>query len=161
MKKEVQKLLSLCQRYCQLIESSCSDDEWLSKVASLLPKLHLAMVELVGVIDEDDLEQEGDLEKRFELYMALKDALGENDPYWMAFDMPNDAQQMSGSLADDLTDIYCELRRGLDSLKKGSESHADRVLGRLHQGYRIHWGQHLLDAERHLYLLEAEGRLRT
>ena len=84
--------------------------------------------------------------------------LGERDAYWMEFDADYDKQCMSGSLADDLTDLYCELKHGLRVLEADPESN-DRAMEVWRRGYKAHWGQHLLDAERHLYGLVARGEL--
>jgi hypothetical protein len=73
----------------------------------------------------------------------------------MEYDVAGDGQSMSGSLADDLTDIYCELKSGLDML----DGQPQRAVEGWHLGFHLHWGQHLLDAERHLYDLNARNQL--
>ena len=60
-------------------------------------------------------------------------------------------------LADDLTDIYCELKHGLQRLERGNDTRL--TLGRWRSGFCKHWGQHVVDAERHLYALSARDRL--
>lgn len=160
MSPELRNMLTIARNYCHLIEH-CDGDQWLNRVAELLPQIHAAIAPLIlqlkleeGCAGIEDV----DLDRRFDLYVQLKSLLGDNDPYWMEYD-GQDAQQMSGSLADDLTDIYCELKQGLEALKHSKEAAALPVLNSWRQGYRMHWGQHLLDAERHLYLLYQEGRL--
>jgi hypothetical protein len=64
---------------------------------------------------------------------------------------------MSGSLADDLTDIYYELKDGLNRLDRSEDP--GRTLGSWRSGFCKHWGQHVVDAERHLYALVARDRL--
>jgi len=66
-----------------------------------------------------------------------------------------DGQSMSGSLADDLTDIYCELKHGLKLMRV----EPGKALDDWRSGYHLHWGQHLLDAERHLYELKSQNQL--
>ena len=87
----------------------------------------------------------------------LRDLLGERDSYWMEYDA-GDEQCRSGSLADDLTDIYCELKYGLTLLDLQPDDPRSAFEG-WRTGYRVHWGQHLLDAERHLYALQTSNRL--
>jgi hypothetical protein len=150
------ELAQVARSYCDLIEGSSTQDErWLTQVASLLPRLHAA----VEALDTDDAGHNhavvADLDARFELYTHLRALLGNRDSYWMEFDVAGDGQAMSGSLADDLTDIYCELKHGLMVM----EGEPSLALQGWQRGFRVHWGQHLLDAERHLYELRARGEL--
>lgn len=147
------EMVGLARAYCELIEGAERiDAEWLHKVAVLLPRLHGAVVALGSVVDEGGADDplDGDLDARFELFAELRQLLGSWDGYWMEFDVAQDGQSMSGSLADDLTDIYCELKHGLRLL----EQQPGQALEEWRSGYRVHWGQHLLDAERHLYTLK-------
>ena len=108
--------------------------------------------------DGDDASGESlmaDLDARFELYTHLRMLLGDKDSYWMAFDVAQDGQSMSGSLADDLTDIYCELKHGLRLVDREPSKAMDDWCS----GFRMHWGQHLMDAERHLYELKSQNQL--
>ncbi len=226
-------MLHLARRYCALIETSTSENpSWLKDVADLLPKLHIA----VDCLNGHDYKANGsfaaDLDARFELYIHLVEVLGDRDSYRLEFDRIDESDTMTGSLADDLTDIYCELKRGLAKvdarLEPGSEGgerptaraepdpeaesgtdcaarrvpapetirefrhplngqgrrggvrtapcgerHAppavsanagpDPVIASVHQAWResfaFHWGRHLIDATRHLSVLDAEGRL--
>ncbi len=149
-------LRGLAQSYCQLIEGACQNEpDWLAQVADLLPRLHAVLIALRS--DGSDLAGRPmpDLDARFELFGCLRDRLGERDHYWLEFDPIGDGEAMTGSLADDLTDIYYELRQGLslaESLPLGAGS------GWL-AGFEAHWGRHLSDAERHLANLAAQGRL--
>jgi len=88
-------------------------------------------------------------------YSHLVEILGDRDPYWLEFDRADDSQAMTGSLADDLTDIYCELKHGLRMV----DEDPGRSLNTWREGFTRHWGQHLTDAERHLAALATQGRL--
>lgn len=146
----------VARNYCELIEaSSLSQADWLPSVADLLPRLHAAIVALGESAANGEHTMMADLDARFELFTHLREALGELDGYWMEFDAADDRQCMSGSLADDLTDIYCELKYGLGLF----EGHPTVALDGWRSGFKVHWGQHLLDAERHLYELRAKGAL--
>ena len=100
---------------------------------------------------------EANLEMRFSLFSKLHQLLGDKDAYWMEYDLGHE-ECRSGSLADDLTDIYCELKQGLHMLEN-EDADPDTVLLNWREGYKIHWGKHLLDAERHLYELSSRGNL--
>jgi len=148
------------REYCSLIESidEMEQQEWFQQLAILLPRLHAA---IVGLGHPEAMERHvpaPDFEDRFELFSRLHVTLGERDAYWMEFDIAQDGQTMSGSLADDLTDIYFDLRDGLHTLERDPRD-SQRAVTDWQTGYEVHWGQHLLDAERHLYALQASHQL--
>ena len=156
MSLQAHELTRLAKHYCELIEESSGGSyAWLEQLANLLPRLHAAVASLDGEITDRHHGLSADLDARFELYTHLRDLLGKRDSYWMEFDVAGDGQTESGSLADDLTDIYCELKHGLEL----AEGAPDAALEGWRNGFRLHWGQHLLDAERHLYGLRARGEL--
>lgn len=158
--QQVRELAGAAQQYCALVEHlDRPDADWLEQLSCLLPRIHAAVIGLgdvpsgasLGPIDSTDYEQ------RFNLYTHVRRLLGDRDHYHLEFD-PGDVSDMSGSLADDITDIYFELRRGLEVL----EEHPDHLRDAAtlwKSGFRWHWGQHLVDAERHLYALEVSNRL--
>jgi len=157
MRPQFNEMAKIAQAYCQLIESTeKADAAWLRKVSALLPQLHSAICALAVPENEAfDKAMRADLDARFEMYAELRELLGNKDGYWMEFDVGQDDQSMSGSLADDLTDIYCELKHGLKIMEdKPSQAVEDWC-----SGYQIHWGQHLLDAERHLYSLKSRKQI--
>lgn len=158
MPQNADDLLTLARQYCHLIEAL--DDGHrrpLCTLNALLPRLHAAMASIDPAQYEcgDDLGV--DLDQRFELFTRLHRVLGDLDAYWMEYDVTPNRQEMSGSLADDLTDIYCELKNGLERVDRHHETR--RTLGRWRHGFCKHWGQHVVDAERHLYALAARDRL--
>jgi hypothetical protein len=149
-------MIDLARRYCELIDASDEEDPtWLSRVAELLPRLHAAVASLETLDLGDGASLTPDLDARFELFSHLRGLLGERDGYWMEFDRVGDAEVMTGSLADDLTDIYCELKHGLRLI----DSDPRRALRGWREGFEDHWGQHLTDAQRHLSALAAQDRL--
>ncbi len=149
------EMTEVAKRYCELIEGVYeADGEWLDQLALLLPRLHAAVAAL-GFSEKKDCSLTPDLDARFEIFAQLRKLLGSRDSYWMQFDQAQDGQSMSGSLADDLTDIYCELKHGLKLLEQAPT----RVFEDWRNGYKMHWGQHLMDAERHLYDLQVRDQL--
>jgi hypothetical protein len=150
-------IFDLVRRYCVLIEGSGPQaPQWLHEVSELLPRLHAAFtsLKLTGPAKRgDDLTP--DLDARFELFSHLRRLLDDRDGYWLEFDRLDDCNAMTGSLADDLTDIYCELKHGL----RFADSQPDRAIRDWVNGYVFHWRRHLMDAERHLATLAAQERL--
>jgi hypothetical protein len=152
----IERLSAVAREYCELIESlgvNVDPATLISHLNQLLPRLH-ATVTLIG--DAENAAGFGDsvdLDRRFELYSRLRRILGDRDAYWMEFDLARDGHEKSGSLADDLTDIYWELKAGLERLNDDTD--VVPTLRSWGAGYRLNWGQHLVDAERHLYALRA------
>jgi len=156
MKPGYSEMAQVAADYCQLIESvDASDSDWLERLAALLPRLHAAVTALGAVNGGSEHSMTPDLDARFELFAMLRELLGSKDSYWMEFDVARDGQSMSGSLADDLTDIYCELKHGLRLLDEAPSQAFDDW----RSGYNLHWGRHLVDAERHLYELQSRDQL--
>lgn len=151
------ELVSIARRYCDLIEGSDGGHNgWLRDVASMLPRLQAAMTSVDPPAPRGEHLFSVDLDERFELFFQLRELLAERDAYWLEFDCAQEGEDaMSGSLADDLTDIYCELKQGLRMF----DADPARALDTLCLGYDCHWARHLVDAERHLSCLAAHGRI--
>lgn len=153
-------LVEAARQYCSLIDRIPARNDWLKPLSKILPRLHERIVALGDPGEGSMPPGQYDLDDRFDLFSRLRSRLGERDTYWMEFDDPAGTsgaeESRTGSLADDLTDIYFELKRGLNMLDAaGPEAVAE--LWEL--GFRKHWGQHVIDAERHLYALNLSGRL--
>lgn len=156
MKSDSNEMIEAATTFCRLIEAvDESDSSWLHRFAGLLPRLHAAVDALRGRDAGPFFLVNADLDTRFEIYSRLHNKLGINDSYWMEFDVALDGQSMTGSLADDLTDIYCDLKVGLNIL----DEEPDLALDNWRSSYKIHWGQHLVDASRHLYVLDTRKQL--
>lgn len=160
-KTSVRRLTRVAQEYCAFIESFDTGGgrdagdifDFIKELSALLPRLHAAVEMLADAEATEDLLAGIDPEERFLLYSRLRKAFGDLDAYWLEFDMARDSLEKSGSLADDLADIYWELKAGLERLE--SDHTVLPTLRCWGAGYRLHWGQHLVDAERHLYGLRA------
>jgi len=158
MSESFNRLRQLAEAYCTIIENvDETDSQWLLNVFRLLPQLHAAIAVFLEEDSREGGHTEANLEVRFALFSKLHQLLGERDAYWMEYDLGSE-ECRSGSLADDLTDIYCELKQGLKLLE---EQRADpgNILHRWRKGYQVHWGRHLVDAERHLYDLSTRGAI--
>ena len=151
------EVFGTAREYCALIDhAKPADAAWLERLFRLLPRLHAAITTLKPARGDALLPVQIDIDERFELYSHLREGLGDRDGYWMEYDNGNAISplHMSGSLADDLADIYFDLKSGLELL---SQVRPERVLRFWQRSYELHWGQHLVDAERHLYALKVQG----
>ena len=151
------EMVDVAEGYCQLIDRTGeARGGWLESLFSLMPRLHLAVTTLTAYDNSDLPLPDVDLDQRFELYSRLRKELGDRDSYWLEFDASPEDMHMSGSLADDLTDIYFDLQHGLQLLDEAWPQQAAQAW---QSSYRMHWGQHLVDAERHLYALKVRDQL--
>ncbi len=156
MKTDNNEMVEMATAFCRLIENIDElDSSWLHQLACLLPRLHAAVRALNSNNTASCCLVYPDLDERFEIYSRLHDRLGTNDSYWMEFDVALDGQSMTGSLADDLTDIYCDLKSGLSIL----DEEPGLAVDNWRSSFKIHWGQHLVDASRHLYELDTRNHL--
>ena len=149
-----QDLIRTSEVFCELIDdlrNSGHGSSALAELARVLPRLHAELAGLNHRAEAGEHLPCVDLEARFDLYSQLKVVLGEYDSYWLEYDHEGHSQSPSGSLADDLTDIYCELQLGLSLL----ECSPNQTLDIWEAGYRLNWGQHLVDAAKHLYTLHS------
>lgn len=160
MTTETEQMLDVAKAYCDLIERTARNkppEGWLADVAALLPRINAAVASL-EVEPQVNFSSNPDMDARFDLYARLHDLLGESDAYWLEFDAVGDDECRSGSLADDLTDIYCELKSGLELVRRaGGNQGTRKAVANWRTGYRQHWGRHLLDAQRHLIDLNVLG----
>lgn len=74
----------------------------------------------------------------------------DKDVYWEVFDpyKHDDNEPVAGSLADDVLDIYGDIRRGL-ALWEASQTQNAIWEWRFH--FDVHWGDHAVDALRALH----------
>lgn len=156
--EKLSEMVVAAEAFCGLINNHKNTHEaWLEDLYALLPRLHSAVTSLNSHDAGELLSTDIDLDERFDLYSHLRQQLGERDSYWLEFDASPEQVHMSGSLADDLTDIYFDLQHGLKLL---DDAWPQRAAQAWQTTYRMHWGQHLVDAERHLYALKVRNRLR-
>ena len=147
------KLIEAIRAFCLTVDHweryQCL--EWLGKIEQLLSLIDKEMAQLE--LDADcSFFVLPDLEYRFQMFCRLKAFLGEVDGYPLAGDDVDDPEDYTGSLADDITELYFELRRGL----KLYEAEAPNCLPALtlwYSGYLLHWQDHLLDAQNRIRAL--------
>lgn len=157
--KQILELQGNAKRFCFLIENihEFEAQEWLTNISLILPRIHAVM----GVIDHANNRAEcffalSDIDERFDLFCHLKKTLGEKDGYEIGEELVNN--ELYGSLSGDLTDLYFEIKRGLDIIHSGQEN-LPVALSLWRDGFFLHWGKHLIDAEKHLYNLRLHHQI--
>jgi hypothetical protein len=134
--------------YCALLDHRPSANDPALVLAECLARLHLVALRLPDVADDDGPEP-GPSPKP--LFMANWTEILPIDGYWDIFDPLSVEPEppVLNSLVDDLGDIYGDLKSGLE-LYDGGFPLAAAWHWRF--GYLSHWGEHLVGAQRALYL---------
>ena len=136
----LEEMVHCARHFCGMIESvDRADGSWLHEMARLLSRLHHAVEGLERPDQSVHAIPAPDLDARFELFSHLHGLLGPRGDYELEGDL-------LGSLADDLTGIYCEMKHGLRLFDQ------DPSLAAINwrSSYHLHWGAHLMDAARYL-----------
>jgi hypothetical protein len=153
---------AIAERFCSRIEdhSSVGKADLLAELYRILPKLidEAASLPIVPLSDSEDDETEfsspagsNQLKVRMngedwsQLYRSLQEKIGDWDKYWMVFNPTADKVAITGSVADDLADIYRDLKEGVIRLQSDS-SQAGYAIWSWRLSYYSHWGQHALNA---------------
>ncbi len=143
------RMAAAAREYCKLID--CFGDfghenTWVVRMAKMLPRLHIAVIALVpseGICNPYRLPDD---DQRCELYMRLHRVLQSDRTLKLAYGKSHLHRQSCDRLADDFTDMYFDLKFGLDLL----ESDPAQAINVWQCSFYMHWGKHLLDAESRL-----------
>jgi hypothetical protein len=80
-----------------------------------------------------------------QLYELMKDKLGDWNLYHQVFDPTQDTEAVAGALADDIADIYADLRDGLVFIEL-AQGDPDEAIWTWRLSFYSHWGKHAIDA---------------
>lgn len=156
--KQIAELHRNAKRFCFLVENTQNEkpEAWLAEVSLILPRIHAVMAMIDDPRKNECLFALSDMDERFDLFCRLKVWFGERDAYELGDELAEN--EMYGSLAGDIADLYFEIKRGLDLIQHGHEN-MPAALSLWRDGFFLHWGKHLIDAERHLYDLRVHHRI--
>ena len=132
----------VAKKFCSIVDSASDIDrtEFVAQVYRILPKLIDEAIEMPDVEPTDNQQRRSPLEvQRHEwqrLYKTLKEKLGDWDLYRQVFDPTKDSEAIFGSLADDIRDIYRDLKKGLE-LKKTYPSQPEAAVWEWRFGFYV------------------------
>ena len=119
---KINQFVNAARQYCSVLESAPSAPEnWLEDILQALSSLYANAHILPEYELEDDLYNEDAYNvttNEIQTLMGkIMDTLKEQNWYWAYFDPsePKDKKEelVMGNIADDLTDIYCDIKPGL------------------------------------------------
>jgi hypothetical protein len=160
----------IARRYCALVDTAdnLEKDQLLLDLYRILPDLvseaiRLPDVDLYGRDEPEDLNEGSSAERPSApmsgvewraLYELLRKRLGDVDLYWTVFDPTDskDTEAIRGSLADDVADIYRDLKEVLNLTDKSAISPQEAIWDWRFSFYS-HWGHHAFSALRTLHNL--------
>ena len=93
-----------------------------------------------------------DNEQWRQLYNLLKEKLRDWDLYWQVFDPITDHETIRGSLADDISDIYRDIKEGLVLLET-HQVQVEEIIWHWRLLFHSHWGAHAMEALRTIHFL--------
>ncbi len=157
------RMAHVAMEYCAFIDNLDdvnADRQWVSRMEKLLPRLHVAIIALVMPGGDGCCAYHFyDDDQRCELYMRLHHVLQSDASLWSAYEgarfQSRVRQKLCARMADNFTDMYFDLKCGLDLLEDDQGQAVNNWLC----SFYVHWGQHLLDAECCLYAAETGGKL--
>ena len=160
---------SVAERFCALVDSVATLDkiEFLVQIYRMLSELIGEAMRLPRVGFDDTEGEDSDEQTLVEpsnpdsgrrsgqwsqLHHALKEKLGDWNLYRQVFDPTKDSEAIHGSLADDIADIYGDLKDGLDYMESDTGAYRDAIF-EWRFAYYSHWGKHAIDALRTIHFL--------
>lgn len=133
MNEEASEFANEARRFCELMEVAQPSDERQFAIGCLRSVLHLYGQALI--LPPTDLPTGVSIPERlgYESWKSIRSGIGERlprDHYWQVLE-PFEVEQpkpLSGSLSDDLADIWCELNVGLDAPDTRTENGTKQAL---------------------------------
>jgi len=149
----------IAREYCTLVENLETDsigDQWIQSMGRLLPKLHatIVLLETPELYSYSHQAESDDI--RCELFMKLHEFFLSDHNRWPDFDKDDVKFHMCESLAYDFTDMYFDLKRGLQLLDL-YPNQPNQAACNWRASFFYHWGRQLVDAEGWLYAVGVRG----
>ncbi|MDT8383912.1 MAG: DUF5063 domain-containing protein [Gammaproteobacteria bacterium] len=168
------RMASVAGQYCAFIEDldgrgrgrgAGLPAQWLRRLEKLLPRLHVAVIALLGPVEDPHHYRLHDDDQRCELFLRLTTILQSDRHLWANYQANYQTSWQTGGarqaspqelcerMADNMTDMYFDLRQGLELVREKPLLAA----AEWQRSFYVHWARHLLDAECWLYAVDAGG----
>jgi hypothetical protein len=138
------------QRYCDLVESLGSGKPADGhELAGALAELYAAALLLPH---PQPAGKDVDVDDRAAWHAVrdgVKAAFPDADQYWTLFDPGAEEAPVAASLADDLADVYLDLKRGFRVLESTGE--IAQAVWEWRDSFWSHWGRHAIEALRAMH----------
>jgi hypothetical protein len=145
-------------KFCRLIEGhrAMSREAFQEVVLRNLSLLYAVALQLRSSSKTSDLQAQRMTHAQWEqLFKSLGRKLGTHQRYWVVFNPQAEEKPLVGNLADDLADIYRDLKPGLLAFARGRTRERAAAVWAWHVSFLQHWGHHAASAIRVLHELGA------
>lgn len=152
------RMACAADEYCDLIDGFggfCRDRQWLPRMTKLLPRLHVAVISISHPSDACLSYHFPNDDARCELYMHLHSVMDKDIFFWSGRSGLQIRHTLCERLADDLTDMYFDIKYGLEVIEHDPRQAVSNWLC----SFYLHWGRHLLDAEYWLRAVDGDSRM--
>ncbi|MGC9151878.1 MAG: DUF5063 domain-containing protein [Microbacter sp.] len=152
LEKDRLEFITVAAEYCIFVENAASSEKktFIEQAIKYLSTLYLKTALLPVVYDEEVSDSERMVsEVEYEaVRTSLEELLGMDDAYLTVFhpDMQFSDLPVSASIAEDLADIFQELKDFLFNCQLGDEALVQSGLMACLNGFHQHWGRKLLNA---------------
>jgi hypothetical protein len=126
---------------CQQSANSLPLTARLKNLSVLLARVYITALELPEV-------EPTDRKTEIQSIDAPNVSFDEVDAYWEVFHPYEQGEPLHGSLADDVLDIYRDVKAGLLMYELGTQDDITEAVWHWRFHFEVHWGFHLVDALR-------------
>ena len=157
--KQTVEFVTVAAEYCGFIEKAGEFDRhnFVDKCVKLLPLLYLkaTLLPQVDYLLEEELEKFVSEEMYEYLRSRLAALFGAKDDYMEVFDqdMQYSEAPIPASIAEDLTEIYQDIKDFISVFSMENESTMNDSLALLNENFRTYWGQKLVNVMRPLHTI--------
>ncbi len=157
--EEVLALVRAANRYCELMEQleDTGVKELANRLMLLLPSIYKGSIDLPDAEEsaDENIERFVTEEDWENIHQTLMAKLGQADPYLDTFDprMMESREAVVSSIAENLADIYQDLKDFLELYATGVEELMASALWELRYTFTNYWGQKLLGSLRALHAI--------
>ncbi|QDU77774.1 hypothetical protein Pan97_48530 [Bremerella volcania] len=156
MLEPIDEFVETATQFCHLVEDHESEplDRFIRKLQQFLPLMYYQAVKLpdVGSRSEPSYQREITHDQWQSLFGRLVQYLGVHDQYWIVHDVDLVADDVPeailSSLADDVTDIWRDLKNGLLYWEAADEPLRRELIWQWRFHFYGHWSDHVIDAMR-------------
>lgn len=149
-----EEFVAKAKRFMADIESvkTVSRNEFLSRLQRSLADLYALGIRLPVIEFDTETDLPESLRRAGSVWLdPIRNTLKERDRYWEVFDPTKKDEPNMPSLADELTDIYSDVKEGLAIPDYGGS--VAEALWTLQLSFISHWGFHAIDALRAIHWL--------
>jgi hypothetical protein len=161
--KDVTEFVTVAAEYCKFVENTYrfSKRDFLNKAHKILPLLYLKatlLPKFQSVFDDENEKFVSEEEWDF-IHDSVKNKLGYHDEYREVFDplTHEQVEQSSASIADNLADIYQDIKNFISLYHIGSEEMMNDALWECQINFEEFWGQKLVNALKAIHTVFYSG----